>query len=99
MQADVGSLPIQLVIGARQNLHMNLELTRKLLSAAEEQPSGDFRVTGRDAAREVQLLADAGYVEACVDSGQGSPTEVIKSLTEAGEKLLRVLRQTSPGRT
>jgi hypothetical protein len=76
---------------------MNLDLTRELLSAADEQPAGSFRVIGRDAAREVELLANAGFVEASIDDVKGPPTAVITRLTEAGRKLLRVLRESPPG--
>ena len=72
---------------------MNLKLTHELLSAAGEQPSGSFRVTGRDAAREVELLASAGFVEASIEADGGLPTAVITRLTDAGQKLLRVLQQ------
>ena len=71
---------------------MNLELTRKLLMAARKQPHGKLRVTGHEAAREVELLADAGFVEASVIGAADSPTAVIERLTETGRKLLKVLR-------
>ncbi len=71
---------------------MNLELTRELLVAAEQQPHGQLRVTGHEAAREVELLADAGFVEASVVRAAENPTAVIERLTEAGRKLLNVLR-------
>ena len=71
---------------------MNLELTRELLVAAEQQPQGQLRVTGYEATREVELLVDAGYVEASVVPAAKSPTAVIERVTEAGRKLLNVLR-------
>ena len=73
---------------------MNLKLTRELLSAASDQPQGSLQVRGFDAAREVELLAEAGYVEASLDHETDVPSAVIERLTEAGEKLLNVLRQT-----
>ena len=73
---------------------MNLKLTRELLSAASDQPQGSLQVSGFDAAHEVELLADAGYVEASLDYDAEVPSAVIKRLTDAGEKLLTVLRQT-----
>lgn len=73
---------------------MNLKLTRELLSAASDQPQGGLQVSGYDAAHEVELLAEAGYVEASLDHGADVPSAVIERLTEAGEKLLNVLRQT-----
>jgi hypothetical protein len=71
---------------------MNLELTRELLAAAEQQPGGQLRVTGRDAAREVELLADAGYVEGAVIGAGEMPAAVIERVTDAGVKLLKILR-------
>ena len=71
---------------------MNLELTRELLVAAEQQPHGRLQVTGREAAREVELLANAGFVEGSVLPASENPTAVIERLTEAGRKLLNVLR-------
>jgi hypothetical protein len=72
---------------------MNLELTRELLVAAEQQPDGKLRVTGRAAAREVELLAHAGFIEGCAFPAGEMPTAIIERLTEAGWKLLNVLRQ------
>ncbi len=72
---------------------MNLELTRELLTAAYERPQGQYQVSGRDQAREVELLVEAGYVEASVQNSADTPSAVITRLTEAGQKLLRVLRQ------
>jgi hypothetical protein len=77
---------------ARLLAEMNLELTRELLVAAEQQPQGQLRVTGYEAAREVELLADAGFVEASVVPAAENPTAIIERLTEAGQKLLKVLR-------
>jgi hypothetical protein len=77
---------------ARSLAEMNLELTRELLGAAEQQPHGKLRVTGYEAAREVELLANAGFIEASVVPATESPTAVIERLTEAGRKLLKVLR-------
>jgi len=71
---------------------MNLKLTRELLSAANDQPHGTFHVEGRDEAREVELLVDAGYVVASIDQAKEVPTAVIERVTDAGRKLLNVLR-------
>ena len=75
---------------------MNLELTRELLAAADEQPQGRLRVTGRDATREVELLADAGFVEASLGFAERDPVAVIERVTDAGHKLLHVLRGAGP---
>jgi hypothetical protein len=74
---------------------MNLELTRELLNAAEQQPHGRLHVSGREAAREVELLAHAGFIEASLDAAGRDPAAVIERLTETGRKLLNVLRKDS----
>ena len=71
---------------------MNLELARELLGAAKEQPPRFVEVKGREVAREVELLAEDGYVEAIIQPGATPPVAVINRLTTAGEKLLCVLR-------
>lgn len=75
---------------------MNLELTRELLGAAQKQRSGFLNVFGREPVHEVELMAEAGYVEASFASGLGEPSAVINRVTEAGEKLLRVLPGKEP---
>ena len=72
---------------------MNLNLTRELLAAADEQPNGVLKVVGFHKAREVELLAKAGFVEASIDSERSNPIAVIQRVTETGEKLLRVLQK------
>jgi hypothetical protein len=72
---------------------MNLNLTRELLAAADEQPDGMLKVVGFDKAHEVELLAKAGFVEASIDAQRSNPVAVIKRVTETGEKLLRVLQK------
>jgi DNA-binding HxlR family transcriptional regulator len=75
---------------------MNLKLSRDLLAAADEQPHESLQVSGREATREVELLANAGFVEATLQPQGDPPTAVIKQLTDAGRKLLRVLRDQLP---
>lgn len=70
---------------------MNLELARELLGAARKQSSGFLNVFGRESVHEVELMAEAGYVEASFAPGSQEPSAVINRVTEAGEKLLRVL--------
>ena len=70
---------------------MNLPLARQLLIAADEQPYGFLRVRGREVAHEVQLLAEAGLVQAS-DAADDSSSAVIKSVTDAGHTFLRAFR-------
>lgn len=71
---------------------MNLQLAHKLIAEAERQPPGCFKVTGREAAREVREMAEAGLVKA---SGLDdiNPTEaVITRITHAGHHFYRALK-------
>ncbi|MEO5722222.1 MAG: hypothetical protein ABIR71_12220 [Chthoniobacterales bacterium] len=70
---------------------MNLELTRELLTAATRQAETPYRVSERDATREVELLADAGFVDAALVTIEGQDIAIIKRVTTAGKKLLNVL--------
>ncbi len=81
----------------RGRAEMNLKLSRDLLAAADEQPDESLRVRGREATREVEFLAQAGFVKATLQPDQSPPGAVIRELTEAGRKLLRVLRDQVPG--
>ncbi|HVF71095.1 MAG TPA: hypothetical protein VM940_05755 [Chthoniobacterales bacterium] len=68
---------------------MNLNLVHKLLQAAEGQPYGFLKVTGRELAREVELMTAAGLVESS-ETVRGLETyAVIKRVTEAGHSFLR----------
>lgn len=71
--------------------HMNLPLARQLLIAADEQPYGFLRVRGREVAHEVQLLAEAGLVEASA-AADDSSSAVIKCVTDAGHTFLRAFK-------
>jgi hypothetical protein len=71
---------------------VNLRLAHKLLTAANEQPYGFLKVRGSDLAREVELMASAGLVDAS-DTVRGSETyAVINRLTDAGYSFLRAFR-------
>ena len=78
---------------------MNLDLAHQLLAAADEQPYGFLKVSGYKPAREVELLAEGGFVEATVQPGANPPTAVINRLTTKGEKLLNVLRSAADSET
>ena len=78
---------------------MNFQLTRELLDAAKRQPSGFLNVFGRVPVHEVELMAEAGFVEASFAEGGSEPSAVINCLTTSGEKLLRVLRADKPAFT
>ncbi len=55
---------------------MNLRLAHRLIADAEHQPAGFLKVRGREAAREVHLMAEAGLVKA-TESGEPEPTEAV----------------------
>jgi hypothetical protein len=70
---------------------MNLRLAHRLIADAEHQPAGFLKVRGREAAREVHLMAEAGLVKA-TESGEPEPTEaVIVRITHAGHQFYRAL--------
>ena len=71
---------------------MNLRLAHKLIAEAEHQPSGLLKVHGREAAHEVQLMAEAGLIKAA-ESPELEPTEaVITRITHAGHQFYRALK-------
>ena len=75
---------------------MNLDLARRLLVAADEQPYGFIKVRGRQVAREVELLARAGLVEKSAAMVDDSSTAVIKCVTDAGHNFLRAFPHDQP---
>jgi hypothetical protein len=71
---------------------MNLRLALKLIAEAERRPSGFLKVTGREAVREVQEMAEAGLVRT-IESDDLDPTEaVITRITHAGHHFYRALK-------
>lgn len=71
---------------------MNLQLAYKILGDAEADPAGVLRVKGREAAREVLLMAEAGLVRA-VEPPVSNPSEaVITRITHAGHQFYRTFR-------
>ena len=68
---------------------MNLRLAHKLITEAEHE-HGAYVVRGREAAREVQLMAEAGLIKA--ESNEVDPKEaVITRITHAGHQFYRAL--------
>ena len=75
---------------------MNLRLVHKLLTAANEQPYGFLKVRGSDLSHEVDLMAEAGLIEAS-ETVRGLETySVINRLTDAGYSFLRAFRREPP---
>ena len=71
---------------------MNLRLAYKILGDAEANPAGILKVRGREAAREVYLMAEAGLVRAA-EPAAPEPTEaVITRITHAGHQFYRAFR-------
>jgi hypothetical protein len=71
---------------------MNLPLAHKIIGEAEHQPSGSLKVRGREAAREVRWMAEAGLIKA-TESNELDPTDaVITRITHAGHQFYRALR-------
>ena len=71
---------------------MNLRLAYKLIAEAEHQPRGILKVRGRDEAREVHLMAEAGLIKAN-ESHESNPSEaMITRITHAGHQFYRALR-------
>jgi hypothetical protein len=71
---------------------MNLHLVHKLLQAANEQPYGFLKVQGANLAREVEMMASAGLIEATGPIYGLETFAVIKRLTASGQSFLRAFR-------
>ena len=69
---------------------MNLDLTRRVLAVVESQPFGFAKLRGRRIAREVDQMRAAGLVEVSAAQQSDPDIAVIKSVTPAGRRLLRV---------
>lgn len=73
-----------------------MSLVHTLLTATNEQPYGFLRIRGADLIREVELMADAGLIEASrVEDGE-EPVAVINRVTDEGEAFLRAFRSRPP---
>ena len=75
---------------------MNLNLVHKILRAANDQPYGFLKVNGRRLAREIELMAAAGLVEASPTVHGLQTYAVIKSVTDAGHSFLRAFKEPRP---
>ena len=71
---------------------MNLHLVHKLLQAANDQPYGFLKVQGANLAREVEMMASAGLVEATGPVYGLETFAVIKRVTDSGHSFLRAVR-------
>lgn len=69
---------------------MNLDLTRRVLGVVESQPFGFAKLRGRRIAREVDQMRAAGLVEVSAAEQSDPDVIVIKSVTDAGRRFLRV---------
>jgi len=71
---------------------MNLRLAYKLIAEAEHQPRGILKVRGREEAREVHLMAEAGLIKER-ELDKSDPSEaMITRITHAGHQFYRALR-------
>ena len=75
---------------------MNLYLVDKLLRAAQNQPYGFLKVSGRNLAREVELMAAAGLVDASPTVHGLETYAVIKRVTDSGRSFLRAFKEHAP---
>lgn len=72
---------------------MNLQLAYKILGDAEANPAGVLRVKGREAAREVYEMAEAGLVRTAEPTATDDPQEaLITRITHAGHHFYRAFR-------
>jgi hypothetical protein len=70
---------------------MNLRLAHKLIAEAEHKPHGFYVVRGREAAREVHLMAEAGLIKATELDDLDPKEAVITRITNAGHQFYRAL--------
>jgi hypothetical protein len=70
---------------------MNLRLAHKLIAEAEHQPLGALKVRGREEAKEVHQMAEAGLVKAIESYEVDPPEAVITRITHAGHQFYRAL--------
>ena len=75
---------------------MNLNVVDKILRAVNDQPYGFLKVTGRQLAREIELMAAAGLVEASPTVHGLQTYAVIKRVTDSGHSFLRAFKELSP---
>jgi hypothetical protein len=70
---------------------MNLRLAHKLITRAEHERDHVYVVRGREAAREVHLMAQAGLVKARESFDVHPPEAVITRITHAGHQFYGAL--------
>ena len=75
---------------------MNLNLVHKILRKADDQPYGFLKVSGRQLAREIELMVAAGLVEASPTVHGLETYAVIKKITAAGYSFLRAFKEQAP---
>ena len=75
---------------------MNLHLVHKLLQAANAQPYGFLKVRGAALAREVEMMAAAGLIEASSTVHGLETFAVIKRVTDSGHSFLRAFKNQPP---
>lgn len=75
---------------------MNLNVVHKILRAVNEQPYGFLKVNGRQLAREVELMAAAGLVEASPTVHSLQTYAVVKRVTDSGQSFLRAFKDVTP---
>ena len=75
---------------------MNLRLVHRLLTAANDQPYGFLKVRGAELAREVELMASAGLVDASATVHGLETYAVINRITDAGQAFLRAFKNAPP---
>ena len=75
---------------------MNLNVVHKILRAANDQPYGFLKVNGRHLAREIELMAAAGLIEASPTVHGLETYAVIKRVTDSGHSFLRAFKDRTP---
>jgi hypothetical protein len=75
---------------------MNLQLVHTLLAAAQEPPSGFLNVRGADRVREVEMMAEAGLVDASLGQAGTAAFAVINRVTDSGHAFLRAFKNQPP---
>jgi hypothetical protein len=75
---------------------MNLQLVHTLLQSANDQPYGFLKVRGAHLAREVEMMAAAGLIEASATVRGLETFAVIKRVTDSGHSFLRAFREQPP---
>lgn len=73
---------------------MHLSYVHKLLVAADQQRYGFLKIRGRQARHEVQLMAEAGLVDATLSNGKDESFTAIHRLTDLGHTFLRTFKDT-----